>query len=278
MFGYVKVNKMDLTFREYEHYRGYYCGLCKYLKDNHGEISRLSLNYDITFLILVLTSVYRPKPNVIEEGCIANPFKKKKKIINDITEYAASMNVLLTYYKLEDNLRDDKGIKDKLAYNIYKGKLKLAYEKYPQKAEFIKNQLEILYNLEQEQNLNIDLVSNTFGNLMGEIFAYKEDEFEKDLRKIGFNVGKYIYILDAYEDLDKDYEKGRYNPFIEYIDKREELREKADKLISMSLGMLARSVDNLNLKVNTNIIENIVYSGVYLRYQNILKKGCETNV
>lgn len=278
MFGYVKVNKMDLTFREYEHYRGYYCGLCKYLKDNHGEISRLSLNYDITFLILVLTSVYRPKPNVIEEGCIANPFKKKKKIINDITEYAASMNVLLTYYKLEDNLRDDKGIKDKLAYNIYKGKLKLAYEKYPQKAEFIKNQLEILYNLEQEKNLNIDLVSNTFGNLMGEIFAYKEDELEKDLRKIGFNVGKYIYILDAYEDLDKDYEKERYNPFIEYIDKREELREKADKLISMSLGMLARSVDNLNLKVNTNIIENIVYSGVYLRYQNILKKGCETNV
>lgn len=278
MFGYVKVNKMDLTFREYEHYRGYYCGLCKYLKDNHGEISRLSLNYDITFLILVLTSVYRPKSNVIEEGCIVNPFKKKKKIINDVTEYAASMNVLLTYYKLEDNLRDDKGIKDKLAYNIYKGKLKLAYEKYPKKAEFIKNQLEILYNLEKEKNLNIDLVSNTFGNLMGEIFAYKEDEFEKELRRIGFNVGKYIYILDAYEDLDKDYEKGRYNPFIEYIDKREELREKADKLISMSLGMLARSVDNLNLKVNTNIIENIVYSGVYLRYQNILQKGCETNV
>ncbi len=278
MFGYVKINKMDLTFREYEHYRGYYCGLCKYLKDNHGEISRLSLNYDITFLILILTSVYRPKPTVLEEGCIVNPFKKKKKIINEITEYAASMNVLLTYYKLEDNLKDDKGIKDILAYNIYKGKLKLAYEKYPEKAEVIKNQLDILYNLEQEKNINIDLVSNTFGNLMSEIFAYKKDEFEKDLRKIGFNVGKYIYLLDAYEDLDKDYEKGRYNPFIEYIDKREELKIRADKLIGMSLGMLSQGVDSLNLKVNTGIIENIIYSGVYLRYQNILEKGCETNV
>jgi len=278
MFGYVKINKMDLTFREYEHYRGYYCGLCKYLKDNHGEISRLSLNYDITFLILILTSVYRPKPAVLEEGCIVNPFKKKKKIINEITEYAASMNVLLTYYKLEDNLKDDKGIKDILAYNIYKGKLKLAYEKYPEKAEVIKNQLDILYNLEQEKNINIDLVSNTFGNLMSEIFAYKKDEFEKDLRKIGFNVGKYIYLLDAYEDLDKDYEKGRYNPFIEYIDKREELKIRAEKLIGMSLGMLSQGVDSLNLKVNTGIIENIVYSGVYLRYQNILEKGCETNV
>ena len=254
MFGYVKINKMDLTFREYEHYRGYYCGLCKYLKDNHGEISRVSLNYDITFLILILTAVYKPKSTIIEEGCITNPFKKKKKIINEITEYAASMNVLLTYYKLEDNLKDDNGLKDKVAYTIYKGRLKSAYEKYPKKAEFIKGQLETLYNLEQENNTNIDLVSNTFGNLMAEIFAYKEDEFEKDLRQ-------------------KDYKKGRYNPFIGYIDRREELKVRVDKLISMTLGMVGRRIDNLNLKTNTAIIENIVYSGVYLRYQNILEEG-----
>ena len=199
--------------------------------------------------------------------------KKKKKIINEITEYAASMNVLLTYYKLEDNLKDDNGLKDKVAYTIYKGRLKSAYEKYPKKAEFIKGQLETLYNLEQENNTNIDLVSNTFGNLMAEIFAYKEDEFEKDLRQIGFNIGKYIYLLDAYEDLEKDYKKGRYNPFIGYIDRREELKVRVDKLISMTLGMVGRRIDNLNLKTNTAIIENIVYSGVYLRYQNILEEG-----
>ena len=277
MFGYVKVNKMDLTYREYEHYRGYYCGLCKCLKDNHGEISRLSLNYDITFLVLVLTSVYKPKSNVIEEGCITNPFKKKKKIINEITEYAASMNVLLAYYKLEDNLKDDKGLKDIISYNLYKNKLKRAYEKYPKKAEIIKEQLDILYNLEMQKNTNIDLVSNTFGNLMSEIFAYKEDEYESELRRIGFNIGKYIYLLDAYEDLDKDYKKGRYNPFIDYIDKKEELKQRVDKLISLCLGMLSNSIDRLNLKMNTGIIENIVYSGVYLRYQNILNKGCEIN-
>lgn len=273
MFGYIKINKMDLTFREYEHYRGYYCGLCKCLKDNHGEISRLSLNYDITFLVLILTAIYRPKSTIIEEGCITNPFKKKKKIINEITEYAASMNVLLTYYKLEDNVKDDNRLKDKIAYNMYKGRLKSAYEKYPKKAEFIKEQLEILYNLEQEKNTNIDLVSNTFGKLMSEIFAYKEDECESELRNIGFNIGKYIYLLDAYEDLDNDYKNGRYNPFIDYIDRKEELKERVDKLISISLGMVSRRIDKLNLKVNTSIIENIIYSGVYLRYQNILEEG-----
>lgn len=278
MFGYVRINKMDLTFREYENYKGYYCGLCKYLKENHGEISRIGLNYDITFLIVILSAIYKPKTNIFEEVCLVSPFKRKKKLINDITEYAASMNILLTYYKLEDNLLDDKGVKDILAYNLYKSKLKMAHKKYPHKSQIIKEQMKLLNELEKNKEYNIDKVSNTFGELMGEIFAYKKDKYEDDLRRIGFNIGKYIYILDAYEDLNEDYKKGRYNPFMEYINKREELKIRVDRLISISLGLLASSIDRLNLQVNRGIIENIVYSGVYLRYKNILEKGCEINV
>ena len=278
MFGYVKINKMDLTFREYESYKGYYCGLCKYLKENHGEISRLGLNYDITFLIVVLTGIYKPKTNIFEERCIVSPFKKKKKLKNEITEYAASMNILLSYYKLEDNLIDDKGIKDIFAYNIYKSKYNLANKKYPEKSKVIREQMSLLNKLEKEKDYNIDKVSNTFGELMGEIFSYKKDENEEYLRKIGFNIGKYIYILDAYEDLEEDYKKGRYNPFIEYINNKDELKKRVDRLISISLGLLSSSINNLNLRVNRGIIDNIVYSGVYLRYKYILEKGCENNV
>lgn len=278
MFGYVRINKMDLTFREFDYYKGYYCGLCKYLKENHGEVSRLSLNYDITFLILILTAFYKLDSDITYERCIANPLKKKMRIVNEITEYAASMNILLSYYKLEDNLYDDNGIKDKLAYELYKGKLKKAYEKYPQKAEYIKQQLGNLRELEKQESKSIDKVSNTFGNLMGEIFVYKKDEYEQNLRNIGFNLGKYIYILDAYEDLEEDNKKGRYNPFIDYIDKKEELKNKVDRLISMSLGMATKNIEQLNLEFNKSIIDNIIYSGVYLRYKSILEKGCESNV
>ena len=278
MFGYVRINKMDLTFREFDYYKGYYCGLCKYLKENHGEISRLSLNYDITFLIVILTALYKLDSDITYERCIANPLKKKMRIVNEITEYAASMNILLSYYKLEDNLYDDNGIKDKLAYELYKGKLKKAYEKYPQKAEYIKQQLGNLRELEKQESKSIDNVSNTFGNLMGEIFVYKKDEYEQNLRNIGFNLGKYIYILDAYEDLEEDNKKGRYNPFIDYIDKKEELKNKVDRLISMSLGMATKNIEQLNLEFNKSIIDNIIYSGVYLRYKSILEKGCESNV
>lgn len=278
MFGYVRINKMDLTFREFDYYKGYYCGLCKYLKENHGEVSRLSLNYDITFLIVILTALYKLDSDITYERCIANPLKKKMRIVNEITEYAASMNILLSYYKLEDNLYDDNGIKDKLAYGLYKGKLKKAYEKYPQKAEYIKQQLGNLRELEKQESKSIDKVSNTFGNLMGEIFVYKKDEYEQNLRNIGFNLGKYIYILDAYEDLEEDNKKGRYNPFIDYIDKKEELKNKVDRLISMSLGMATKNIEQLNLEFNKSIIDNIIYSGVYLRYKSILEKGCESNV
>ena len=278
MFGYVRINKMDLTFREFDYYKGYYCGLCKYLKENHGEVSRLSLNYDITFLIVILTALYKLDSDITYERCIANPLKKKMRIVNEITEYAASMNILLSYYKLEDNLYDDNGIKDKLAYELYKGKLKKAYEKYPQKAEYIKQQLGNLRELEKQESKSIDKVSNTFGNLMGEIFVYKKDEYEQNLRNIGFNLGKYIYILDAYEDLEEDNKKGRYNPFIDYIDKKEELKNKVDRLISMSLGMATKNIEQLNLEFNKSIINNIIYSGVYLRYKSILEKGCENNV
>ena len=278
MFGYVRINKMDLTFREFDYYKGYYCGLCKYLKENHGEVSRLSLNYDITFLIVILTALYKLDSDITYERCIANPLKKKMRIVNEITEYAASMNILLSYYKLEDNLYDDNGIKDKLAYELYKGKLKKAYENYPQKAEYIKQQLGNLRELEKQESKSIDKVSNTFGNLMGEIFVYKKDEYEQNLRNIGFNLGKYIYILDAYEDLEEDNKKGRYNPFIDYIDKKEELKNKVDRLISMSLGMATKNIEQLNLEFNKSIIDNIIYSGVYLRYKSILEKGCESNV
>ena len=278
MFGYVRINKMDLTFREFDYYKGYYCGLCKYLKENHGEVSRLSLNYDITFLIVILTALYKLDSDITYERCIANPLKKKMRIVNEITEYAASMNILLSYYKLEDNLYDDNGIKDKLAYELYKGKLKKAYEKYPQKAEYIKQQLGNLRELEKQESKSIDKVSNTFGNLMGEIFVYKKDEYEQNLRNIGFNLGKYIYILDAYEDLEEDNKKGRYNPFIDYIDKKEELKNEVDRLISMSLGMATKNIEQLNLEFNKSIIDNIIYSGVYLRYKSILEKGCESNV
>lgn len=282
MFGYVRINKMDLTFREYEHYKAYYCGLCKYLKRNHTELSRLTINYDITFLIVLLSSIYQPSAQVFHEKCIVDPVKKKKHIINEITEYAASMNILLAYYKLEDDVNDEGDIKSRLVRRAYRKSFKTAYDKYPQKADFIKACLGELRSLEEDQSTSIDQTSNCFARLLEEIFDYKDDEYRNRLRKVGFNIGKYIYIMDAYEDLDQDLEKGRYNPFSSYKDDREGLKVKVDKLIGMTLARLEEAILNLDIKVNKSIIDNIIYSGVYLRYKGLIngadKKKQEANM
>lgn len=282
MFGYVRINKMDLTFREYEHYKAYYCGLCKYLKRNHTELSRMTINYDITFLIVLLSSIYQPSAQVFHEKCIVDPVKKKKHIINEITEYAASMNILLAYYKLEDDVNDEGDIKSRLVRRAYRKSFKTAYDKYPQKADFIKACLGELRSLEEDQSTSIDQTSNCFARLLEEIFDYKDDEYRDRLSKVGFNIGKYIYIMDAYEDLDQDLEKGRYNPFSSYKDDREGLKVKVDKLIGMTLARLEEAILNLDIKVNKSIIDNIIYSGVYLRYKGLIngadKKKQEANM
>ncbi|WP_455105383.1 DUF5685 family protein [Peptostreptococcus sp.] len=273
MFGYVRINKMDLTFREYEHYKAYYCGLCKYLKRNHTELSRMTINYDITFLIVLLSSIYQPSAQVFHEKCIVDPVKKKKHIINEITEYAASMNILLAYYKLEDDVNDEGDIKSRLLRRAYRKSFKTAYDKYPQKADFIKTCLGELRSLEEDQSTSIDQTSNCFARLLEEIFDYKDDEYRDRLRKVGFNIGKYIYIMDAYEDLDQDLEKGRYNPFSSYKDDREGLKVRVDKLIGMTLARLEEAILDLDIKVNKSIIDNIIYSGVYLRYKGLINGG-----
>lgn len=273
MFGYVRINKMDLTFREYEHYKAYYCGLCKYLKRNHTELSRMTINYDITFLIVLLSSIYQPSAQVFHEKCIVDPVKKKKHIINEITEYAASMNILLAYYKLEDDVNDEGDIKSRLVRRAYRKSFKTAYDKYPQKADFIKACLGELRSLEEDQSTSIDQTSNCFARLLEEIFDYKDDEYRDRLRKVGFNIGKYIFIMDAYEDLDQDLEKGRYNPFSSYKDDREGLKVRVDKLIGMTLARLEEAILNLDIKVNKSIIDNIIYSGVYLRYKGLINGG-----
>lgn len=282
MFGYVRINKMDLTFREYEHYKAYYCGLCKYLKRNHTELSRMTINYDITFLIVLLSSIYQPSAQVFHEKCIVDPVKKKKHIINEITEYAASMNILLAYYKLEDDVNDEGDIKSRLVRRAYRKSFKTAYDKYPQKADFIKACLGELRSLEEDQSTSIDQTSNCFARLLEEIFDYKDDEYRDRLRKVGFNIGKYIYIMDAYEDLDEDLEKGRYNPFTDYKDDREALKLRVDKLIGMTLSRLEEAILDLDIKVNKSIIDNIIYSGVYLRYKGLIngtdKKKQEANM
>lgn len=271
MFGYVTINKMELKFKEYYSYKGYYCGLCKCLKSKYSNKSRMTLNYDVTFLILLLSSLYEPENNVYHERCMVHPSKKQLVIKNEITEYAASINIILSYYNLLDNWQDDKDYKSLAVMKALSKDFKKSSEELPEKSALIKKHLDNITSLEKSNSNDVDAVSNEFGHLMEEIILYKRDEWEKNLRKIGFYLGKFIYYLDAFEDMKKDEENNSYNPFnnLDIEDKSKYAKD----LIILNLSFLSEEIEKLPLVQDKGTIDNIIYSGVL----NKLDKRRTTN-
>lgn len=267
MFGYVTINKMELKFKEYYSYKGYYCGLCKRLKTKFGNKSRLTLNYDMTFLILLLSSLYEPSNKIYNERCIVHPSKKQLIIQNEITDYAASLNVILSYYNLIDDWNDDRDYKSLAAASALKREFKKSSSGLKEISEIMKLRIENISKLEKEDVEDIDAVSNEFGHLMEEMFLYKKDNWENSLRRIGFYLGKYIYFIDAYEDMKKDEENKSYNPFnkINVEDKGKYARN----LLMLNLSLLSDEIEKLPLVQDKGIIDNIIYSGILNRFNNI---------
>lgn len=263
MFGYVNIDKLELKFREYYRYKGLYCGLCMKLKSNYSNLSRFTLNYDMTFLILLLSSLYEVDEEFTQKRCIAHPTKKQLIIQNEITDYAAAMNIMLAYYNCKDNWEDEKDLKSLIFSKLISSDNKKAIKLYKNKQKFIKQSLNNIYELEQKNTNDIDSISNEFGKLMGELMVYRLDHWESLLRKIGFYLGKYIYILDAFLDIEKDKKNKSYNPFINIgINTDINIDKFAEDALMLNLSFLNNEIEKLPLIKDKGIIDNIMLSGI----------------
>lgn len=276
MFGYVIVNKGDLTFREFDVYHSYYCGLCKTLKEKYGVLGQLALNYDMTFLVMLLSSLYEPQTDYTREGCVTHLFMKQGISKNEITQFGADMTILLTAYKCEDDWQDEKKFSRKLYESALHGRMSKVKEKYRDKAEIIEVCFANLHRLEQENCDKPDKMAAIFGKVMEELFVYREDEWEETLRSMGFYLGKYIYLLDAYEDLEKDKKQKNYNPFstrAELPDFEEECRI----VLTSAISECTRAFEMLPLIDNVKILRNILYSGVWYKYGKVKEERSRKN-
>ncbi len=271
MFGYITVNKGDMTFKEFDVYHSFYCGLCRSLKERYGLSGQLSLSYDMTFLVMLLSSLYEPQIKEEHVKCIAHPFDKHLLRRNEFTDYGGDMNVLFTYYKCRDDWQDERKI-SRLAYGklLEHGYRKLC-ARYGEKAKKIAVLMRELTMEEEKNNQDIDHMAGIFGNIMGEMFAVKEDEWQESLKKMGTFLGKYIYLLDAYEDMEEDIKKERYNPLIrKYEDP--DFDEEVKTILTMMMAECCKEFEQLPVIENVEILRNILYSGVWYRYEAVRKK------
>lgn len=265
MFGYVLVNKPELKIREFDTYKSYYCGLCHKLKERHGHVGRMTLTYDMTFLVMLLGDLYDAEDETKCSRCIVHPTHKHCSRTNKVTDYCADMTILLTYFKCLDDWNDEKKLSKKLLAKILKKKCKKVEECYPYKVKFVESKLEELSKIERGNVSHIDEAARVFGELMAELFVYKDDVWQQDLYKIGFYLGKYIYLLDAYEDLEKDLKDGTYNPF-KNIYQNDNFDEQVLNLLLMMISECTDAFERLPLIENVEILRNILYSGVWVRF------------
>lgn len=287
MFGYVTPYKMEMKIKDYEKFKAYYCGLCKSIKANFGNLPRFALNYDMTFLAILLDSLNDNKITYKKEHCMVHPFTKKIVIKNsEAIDFAAFCNTTLTYYKLLDNVQDDKSVKSKL-FSLILGKYIFNHSKLDPLRVIIETKLEELYNNENNKtNLNIDELSHPFADLTGLIIAfYTKEDTESELYKLGYNLGKWIYLIDAYDDLEKDMKKNKFNAINVVFNKEnnnfnifsKEIEPRIEFILLSAARQCFESLNNLDIKKNKDILINILEYGLMSKIDTVFKRSCYNN-
>ena len=268
MFGYVRPNLQDMPEAVQARYRAHYCGLCHAIGARHGQLARMALTFDLTYLTVFLGSLYEPEEASGEGKCITHPVKAHHWARSKVTDYAADMTIALTYHKLLDDWQDDHNLAAKGA----SAWLKKAYGKvsadYPRQCQVIERTLRDLAEVEKRRDPSPDAAARCFGELMAELFVMEEDYWAHALRAFGYSLGRYIYMLDATCDYDKDVKSGSYNPVLLMEKKPADMRDTLELL----LGDASAAFEKLPLVQDEEILRNILYSGVWQGYNEYLHK------
>jgi hypothetical protein len=275
LFGYINADLKQLSEDDKKIYQQFYCGLCHQLGQEAGFKGQLLLNYDLCFLAILLQSLYEPELSQDTHRCIIHPIKVKNFYNSEAIRYAADMDIILSYHSLMDNYKDDNSKISKLAADSLSKDYNRIKDKYPKQTAAVEKYIAQLSAAEKAQETNIDKVSSYTGEMLGTLMNWKDDNWSCTLHCMGFHMGKFIYIIDAYEDLKKDEKKGNYNP-LSYMKK--ESPKEFETFVRINLTSLmaecAKSFERLPIVENADILRNIIYTGVWTKYEYLqIKKN-----
>ena len=280
MFGYIKPYVPQLLVVEHELYKATYCGLCRTMGKTTGCFSRFSLNYDFVFLALMRMVVNKEEITLNNRTCIAHPFKKRLMVeINDTLKYSAKISTILTRLKLEDNVADSHGISKLFAKiaGVVSIFLKKTDENLKELEGEARSYIKELSDLEKENTDSIDTVADTFGKLLGSMSAHGYEGDTRDtMYKIGYHLGKWVYVIDAIDDMEKDIKKKSFNVIVNSFGNGLTNDDKAllYNAVTLELGAMSESIEKIDFTGYSEvegIIKNIIYRGMLSETKRVLK-------
>ena len=282
MFGYVQAYKPELRIKEFEFYKAVYCSLCRDLGKKYGLVARFSLSYDFTFLTLLHMSLVDGCAKIYHKRCVCNPLKKCNFLSKDgLPEMPTAAAAIMLYAKLNDNIADEgflKGLVYRFLRLLSKRGYKKAAAKFPEIdnifSEYIKSQNEI----EAANSSDIDLAAEPTAKMLSQLFELCSQNGEtRALQRLGYSMGRWIYILDAAADLEKDIAKKRYNPFKSKVSVNTDLNDFFNAHIlprlNVCIGEAEMAFELLEIMRLKNILGNIVYVGLEESQQRIIKRS-----
>ena len=271
MFGYVTASPAELTKEQRRRYSSVYCGICRQIRLRCSRSARVVLSYDTAFLALLLLSLYEPEEQMGKNACPVHPLRPRPWVEADIIRYAADMNVMLAYFNARDDWEDDRKAAAKWLMSSLEEHCCRIREEWPRQYAAVERCLSRLSELERQNCADPDAPAAAFGELMGELMVYEEDLWASTLWQLGDGLGRFIYLTDAIEDCDRDEKKGRYNPLLAMGKGRQPELWRRYQL--MMLGRCADAFERLPLVQDKALLNNILYSGVWLYQKKRRKEG-----
>lgn len=323
MLGYVKVEKGELKVREYEIYSGYYCGICKSIGKRYGQLPRMALSYDAAFLAVLLASLDETPDAPCQEHCIASPVKKKTIIRNRAIDYAGDVMLLLAWYKLLDDAHDEGKFSAKATTVFLKSIYKKLRSQYDRLCSDMEMHLAELRELEESKCDSIDMAAEAFAKIMEDIFsegarivygepaptgssechgeswiispdtpkntaAAQPKAPQQTLAEIGYHMGKWIYLIDAVDDIAENIRSGAYNPLLfrftydAETETPESFKTRIEEQLRFNLFHYLAVISNctaaLDIRKNQGIIDNIIYFGLNRKTEEILKGETDESI
>ena len=269
MFGYVTICKEKLSGEGFETFRAYYCGLCKAIGKRCSHAARMGLSYDITFLAIVLSAADNSDEVRESKRCLLHPWRKNVCVTKDrATDYAADAGVMLSYLKLLDDWRDDRSIKSLFTLALFYFGMRRAKKRFPDIYDGIQECLKKLSLLEKNGSDDIDETADCFAKILEILFTpdfITNPSDRRILAWLGYNIGRWIYVMDAYSDIEKDFKHNAYNPFLaghagqSAAEIKNTLKENLSVSMTLTLENAASAYELINSSKNREVLNNIIY-------------------
>lgn len=285
MFGYVRAYKPELKIKDYETYKSIYCTLCTKLGKRYGILSRMTLSYDFTFFAIVRLAASQKCPSFFKGRCCVNPLKKCVKCGSNDEEfdYTCAVAMIMFYYKLKDDINDNGFFKKLLSCFLYPFGAYVhnkAKKRYPNAELIVKEAIDNQDRVEAKKTQSIDEAAHPTSEAMSKLISYGFDGDTKIiLERIGYCVGRWVYISDALDDFEKDCKSGSYNTFAVRSKYRYDNKELNNNIYTSAEDLLNRSADEayiayelLDCENFKPIIENILDCGMSTCTQKILER------